>query len=50
MAVSEDQKPWILEVNTKPSKNIEYSLNPSIRPSAKAIIRYCYLISGYDVS
>jgi len=50
MAVSEDQKPWILEVNTKPSKNIEYSLNPSIRPSAKAIIRYCFLISGYDVS
>jgi glutathione synthase/RimK-type ligase-like ATP-grasp enzyme len=32
--------PWIIEVNSKPSKNFEDSLT-KIRPSAKAIIQFC---------
>lgn len=38
--------PWIIEVNTKPSKNLDQPVNErSIRPSAKAVIIYClYLI------
>ncbi|KMJ58131.1 hypothetical protein AB685_14000 [Bacillus sp. LL01] len=38
--------PWIIEVNTKPSKNMDQPTNTrTIRPSAKAVILYClYLI------
>jgi glutathione synthase/RimK-type ligase-like ATP-grasp enzyme len=32
--------PWLIEVNSKPSKQIE-SVSNQIRPSAKAIINYC---------
>lgn len=35
-----DGKPWIIEVNSKPSKNSE-DTPLKIRPSAKAIIQFC---------
>lgn len=50
MAISEEGKPWILEVNTKPSKNLYTKENSSIRPSAKATIDYCFCLSGYENS
>jgi glutathione synthase/RimK-type ligase-like ATP-grasp enzyme len=46
LAVDEEGHPWILEINTKPSKNMEPDKDkPSIRPSAKAIARYCYQLA-----
>ncbi|MGD6780440.1 YheC/YheD family protein [Sutcliffiella horikoshii] len=46
LAIDTDGHPWIIEVNTKPSKNLDQPANArSIRPSAKAVIIYClYLI------
>jgi glutathione synthase/RimK-type ligase-like ATP-grasp enzyme len=40
-------KSWVIEVNTKPSKNLDMPFSARrIRPSAKAIIDYCtYLIN-----
>lgn len=40
MGVDEDGRLWLIEVNSKPSKNFEDKSN-TIRPSAKAIIEYC---------
>ncbi|MDQ0162974.1 YheC/YheD family endospore coat-associated protein [Aeribacillus alveayuensis] len=48
MAISKEGKPWILEVNTKPSKNMDTKENDTIRPSAKATIHYCFYLSGYE--
>ncbi|WP_078381578.1 YheC/YheD family endospore coat-associated protein [Sutcliffiella halmapala] len=47
LAIDQSGRPWIIEVNTKPSKNLDsMSRSSSIRPSAKAIILYClYLIN-----
>jgi hypothetical protein len=47
LALDTRGKPWIIEVNTKPSKNFDTPLSAKrIRPSAKAIIDYCtYLIN-----
>jgi hypothetical protein len=36
--------PWIIEVNSKPSKNREEQ-EIKVRPSAKAIISYCHLLA-----
>ncbi|MGM0837749.1 MAG: YheC/YheD family protein [Bacillota bacterium] len=46
LAIDQSGRPWIIEVNTKPSKNLDSAPYSSpIRPSAKAIILYClYLI------
>jgi hypothetical protein len=46
LAIDTTGHPWIIEVNTKPSKNLDQPVNArSIRPSAKAVIIYClYLI------
>jgi glutathione synthase/RimK-type ligase-like ATP-grasp enzyme len=42
LALDHDEKPWIIEVNMKPSKHVDMTCsNKSIRPSAKAIINYC---------
>lgn len=42
LAIDQDGKPWVIEVNTKPSKNLEHDTHPrQIRPSAKAIIQSC---------
>jgi glutathione synthase/RimK-type ligase-like ATP-grasp enzyme len=40
IGIDESGKPWIIEINSKPSKNFEDSLT-KIRPSAKAIIQFC---------
>lgn len=46
LAIDQTGRPWLIEVNTKPSKNLGSAPSSStIRPSAKAIILYClYLI------
>jgi glutathione synthase/RimK-type ligase-like ATP-grasp enzyme len=42
LAIDQENKPWIIEVNTKPSKQTDTAMsNRLIRPSAKAIIDYC---------
>jgi glutathione synthase/RimK-type ligase-like ATP-grasp enzyme len=47
LALDQQAKPWMIEVNTKPSKNLD---SPSsffiIRPSAKAVIQYCLYLSN----
>jgi glutathione synthase/RimK-type ligase-like ATP-grasp enzyme len=44
IGVDPNGKPWIIEVNSKPSKGFEeYQLK--IRPSAKAIIQYCTILA-----
>lgn len=50
MAITKEGKPWILEVNTKPSKNMDIKEHFTIRPSAKATIQYCFYLSGYESS
>ncbi|MFE8696258.1 YheC/YheD family protein [Cytobacillus sp. FJAT-53684] len=44
IGVDEDGKLWIIEVNSKPSKNIEEG-SKKIRPSAKALLEYCTFLS-----
>ncbi|WP_456276050.1 YheC/YheD family endospore coat-associated protein [Bacillus sp. AK128] len=47
LALDEQAKPWIIEVNTKPSKNLDSSTPTLIvRPSAKAVIQYCLYLSN----
>lgn len=48
IAITADGKPWILEVNTKPSKNMDMTKSITIRPSAKAVADYCFFLSGYE--
>lgn len=40
IGIDQDGKPWVIEVNSKPSKNFEDG-QMRIRPSAKAIIQFC---------
>ncbi|MEH7301077.1 YheC/YheD family endospore coat-associated protein [Neobacillus drentensis] len=40
IGIDQAGKPWLIEVNSKPSKNFEDGLG-KIRPSAKAIIQFC---------
>lgn len=48
LAIDKDGKPWIIEINTKPSKNQDpEGFNPKVRPSAKAILNYCHRLSGW---
>lgn len=50
LAIDIDGKPWIIEINTKPSKNHDSdSFSAKIRPSAKAILNYCYSLSGWKI-
>lgn len=45
IAIDQENKPWIIEVNTKPSKQTDTATpNALIRPSAKAIIDYCLFL------
>ncbi|GCD83893.1 YheC/YheD family protein [Parageobacillus thermoglucosidasius] len=45
IAIDQENKPWIIEVNTKPSKQTDAAMpNVLIRPSAKAIIDYCLFL------
>lgn len=40
IGIDQEGKPWLIEVNSKPSKNFDDGLI-KIRPSAKAIIHFC---------
>lgn len=44
MGIDDNGKPWIIEVNSKPSKNAEEQRS-NIRPSAKAIFEYATHLS-----
>lgn len=44
LGIDDVGKLWIIEINSKPSKNFEDS-SMKIRPSAKAIIRYCTVLA-----
>lgn len=44
IGVDEEGKLWIIEINSKPSKNFEAESN-KIRPSAKALLEYCTFLS-----
>lgn len=49
LAVDTDGKPWLLEINTKPSKTEEtIRMTSSIRPSAKAIVNFAFFLSGFE--
>lgn len=40
IGIDQKGKPWLIEVNSKPSKNFEDGLG-KIRPSTKAIVQFC---------
>jgi glutathione synthase/RimK-type ligase-like ATP-grasp enzyme len=40
IGIDQNGRPWLIEVNSKPSKNFEDG-HMKIRPSAKAIIKFC---------
>ncbi|KAA0547505.1 YheC/YheD family protein [Bacillus sp. BGMRC 2118] len=47
LALDENGKPWIIEINTKPSKNMDASSSSStIRPSARSVIQYCLYLAN----
>lgn len=48
LAFDQDGHPWIIEVNTKPSKSEENKKKERIRPSARAIIHYCLFLSQFN--
>ncbi|HEU5140806.1 MAG TPA: YheC/YheD family protein [Bacillales bacterium] len=48
LALDYQGKPWILEVNTKPSKDLDPSRDQAIRPSAKAVIDYSCYLAGFS--
>ncbi|TYR79018.1 YheC/YheD family protein [Priestia megaterium] len=47
LAIDQEGKPWIIEVNTKPSKQTDFSPN-TIRPSTKALIDYCLTMTNFS--
>jgi glutathione synthase/RimK-type ligase-like ATP-grasp enzyme len=48
LGIDEHGHPWIIEVNTKPSKHLDPERDQTtIRPSAKAVIDYSHYLSGF---
>ncbi|AOZ93855.1 YheC/YheD family protein [Paenibacillus crassostreae] len=48
LAMDKSGRIWLLEVNSKPSKNDNTALNENkIRPSVKQLIHYCCYLSGF---
>lgn len=51
LALDQSGRVWLLEVNSKPSKNDNTPLkDQKIRPSVKQMIQYCRYLSGFQVS
>ncbi|HET7615468.1 MAG TPA: YheC/YheD family protein, partial [Bacillales bacterium] len=51
LALDQQGKPWILEVNTKPSKDLDPERGASkIRPSAKAVIDYGEYLARFTIT
>ncbi|HEX7065220.1 MAG TPA: YheC/YheD family protein [Bacillales bacterium] len=48
LALDQQGKPWVLEVNTKPSKDLDPSRDHTIRPSARAVIDYSCYLAGFS--
>lgn len=48
LAVDINAKPWLIEVNTKPSKGYDSDQKSKIRPSTKAIIRYALSLTPFS--
>ncbi|MDQ0247174.1 glutathione synthase/RimK-type ligase-like ATP-grasp enzyme [Bacillus fengqiuensis] len=48
LAIDTDGHPWIIEVNTKPSKQHDSITDKTVRPSTKAIVHYCAYLSGHS--
>jgi len=49
LAIDNDGKPWLLEINTKPAKSDGTTRShPFIRPSAKAIVNFALSLSGFQ--
>jgi glutathione synthase/RimK-type ligase-like ATP-grasp enzyme len=44
IGIDQEGNPWLIEVNSKPSKNFEDG-QMKIRPSAKAIIQFCTMLA-----
>ncbi|MGQ4667356.1 YheC/YheD family protein [Metabacillus halosaccharovorans] len=44
LSLDENGHPWIIEVNTKPSKSEDDLKSGKVRPSAKSIIQYCIFL------
>ncbi|WP_270182417.1 YheC/YheD family endospore coat-associated protein [Alkalihalobacillus sp. CinArs1] len=42
LSIDKDGHPWIIEVNTKPSKTPDHPSNTNCRPSVKALIQFVY--------
>lgn len=48
LAVDNSGHPWIIEINTKPSKNLDKKTTKKVRPSSKAIIKFGFYLSLRD--
>ncbi|QGQ44507.1 YheC/YheD family protein [Metabacillus sediminilitoris] len=48
LALDQDGHPWIIEVNTKPSKSEDSQNTTKIRPSTRAILNYCLFLSQFE--
>jgi glutathione synthase/RimK-type ligase-like ATP-grasp enzyme len=49
LAIDTDGHPWVIEVNTKPSKQQDSITDKTIRPSTKAIVQYCAYLAGHSI-
>jgi glutathione synthase/RimK-type ligase-like ATP-grasp enzyme len=50
LAIDQQGHPWLIEVNTKPSKNMgQQQLGTTIRPSVKGIIEYASYLANLPV-
>ncbi|MGC4378031.1 YheC/YheD family protein [Fictibacillus sp. Mic-4] len=49
LALDQNMEPWILEVNSKPSKNMDLPSRPNtIRPSASTIVQYSLYLARFS--
>ena len=50
LVIDENGKPWIIEVNTKPSKSNKEHVANAIRPSTKALVQFAKFLAGFHAS